>query len=326
MRKIKIFLISFMVAVVGVIPAYSSEVKHFEYPHDGALTQQMREFFDVNGFLLLDNYLTAQECGSLLDEGHKLIADFNPTPETTAVFSTDKSQAEIRGKYFEDSADKCSFFFEEKAFRDGHLQVSMEIAINKIGHALGECNDKFRAATFRKSIRLIAEQLGIEDPRLNQSMLICKPRTIGGEVRPHQDSTFLYTEPNTTLGFWIPLQDANPENACLKGIPGSHKWDLLTRHIRNPEGTGFMMVRHIDSKPLTDAQVNQLYSSQWSADAFVPLPMKAGSILIFPGTFVHASDANLSDKSRNAYTFHVISGKARYPSGNWLQRDKFAKL
>lgn len=42
-------------------------------------------------------------------------------------------------------------------------------------------------------------------------------------VRPHQDSTFLYTEPPTCIGLWMPLEDATEENGCLWFVPGSHK-------------------------------------------------------------------------------------------------------
>jgi ectoine hydroxylase-related dioxygenase (phytanoyl-CoA dioxygenase family) len=49
---------------------------------------------------------------------------------------------------------------------------------------------------------------------------------VGGEVVPHQDSTFLFTEPNSTIGFWFALDDCTPENGTLSFIPGSHKSNL----------------------------------------------------------------------------------------------------
>jgi ectoine hydroxylase-related dioxygenase (phytanoyl-CoA dioxygenase family) len=42
-------------------------------------------------------------------------------------------------------------------------------------------------------------------------------------VVPHQDSTFLYTEPRTCTGLWLALEDATINNGCLWAIPGSHK-------------------------------------------------------------------------------------------------------
>lgn len=46
---------------------------------------------------------------------------------------------------------------------------------------------------------------------------------IGGEVVPHQDNSFLYTEPSTCTGLWLALEDAKTINGCLWAIPGSHK-------------------------------------------------------------------------------------------------------
>lgn len=39
-------------------------------------------------------------------------------------------------------------------------------------------------------------------------MTIMKPPKVGGLVPIHQDSSFLYDEPETLIGFWIPFQDA----------------------------------------------------------------------------------------------------------------------
>lgn len=54
-------------------------------------------------------------------------------------------------------------------------------------------------------------------------------------VTPHQDATFLHTEPlGRVLGFWIALEDATQENGCLWFIPGSHTsklWPLLQQSL-----------------------------------------------------------------------------------------------
>ena len=43
---------------------------------------------------------------------------------------------------------------------------------------------------------------------------------VGGEVVPHQDSTFLWTEPQpSVVGLWLALEDATTENGAM--CPGA---------------------------------------------------------------------------------------------------------
>ena len=54
---------------------------------------------------------------------------------------------------------------------------------------------------------------------------------IGGEVVPHQDNSFLYTDPPTCTGLWLALEDATITNGCLWAIPGSQKSNILLLHL-----------------------------------------------------------------------------------------------
>jgi hypothetical protein len=56
----------------------------------------------------------------------------------------------------------------------------------------------------------LVRQIGMVDPIAPQSMYIFKQPFHGGEVTPHQDSTFLWTEPRQTcVGLWLALEDAH---------------------------------------------------------------------------------------------------------------------
>ncbi|KAI3738378.1 hypothetical protein L2E82_28407 [Cichorium intybus] len=61
----------------------------------------------------------------------------------------------------------------------------------------------------------ILHSLGYKRPVIIQSMYILKQPGIGGEVVPHQDNSFLYTEPQTCTGLWLALEDATIVNGCL---------------------------------------------------------------------------------------------------------------
>ena len=75
------------------------------------------------------------------------------------------------------------------------------------------------SAPFSRDPRLaeIAADLGMARPLPLQSTVIFKHAQTGGEVVPHQDSAYLYTEPPSCLG----LQDADIENGCLWAVPAA---------------------------------------------------------------------------------------------------------
>lgn len=73
-------------------------------------------------------------------------------------------------------------------------------------------------------------------------------------VSPHQDSTFLYTEPlGRVLGIWIALEDATLENGCLWFIPGSHTGKDTCSPcppISSPRGRETRKIREAKGSPL----------------------------------------------------------------------------
>jgi phytanoyl-CoA hydroxylase len=73
-------------------------------------------------------------------------------------------------------------------------------------------------------------------------MLILKHTKIGGVVDTHQDSTFLYTEPNTCIGFWFALEDATIENGCLWAKTGGHHTSLRSRFSKKETGGTEMII------------------------------------------------------------------------------------
>ena len=242
-------------------------------------------------------------------------------------FSTGQSSAHVGDDYFLSSGDKVRFFFEEDAFSpSGELQKPKSRAINKIGHYLHELSPSFHEATFTALHRDIARSFGFQDPRVLQSMVICKQPEIGGAVPPHQDSSFLYTDPPSAVGFWIALEDATVDNGCLSFAKGSHRRSPVNeRFVRKPEGgTGFQSVeghRWPESFDTHEEEIEETYDLR---------EVKAGTLVLIHGNLLHKSEKNLSDKSRFIYTFHVIEGQDShiYDGRNWLQppASGFSKL
>lgn len=152
-----------------------------------------------------------------------------------------------------------------------------------------------------------------------QSMIICKQPEIGAAVSPHQDSTFLYTNPPSAVGFWIALEDATGENGCLSFKKGSHKRaPLTTRFVRKDEGgTGF---EDVEGAKFPDGlEVEETAKDDEGEEVYELGEVKAGSLVLIHGNLLHKSEKNLSGKSRFIYTFHCIEGENEYDEKNWLQ-------
>jgi len=262
--------------------------------------------YQRDGYLVVENFATREECEQLKQRAEELVAAFDPQG-VISIFTT-KDQTRISNEYFLESGDKIRFFFEEDAFApDGSLRQSKERSINKIGHALHDLDPVFNRFSRKPELAAAAAVLGFKQPLLMQSMYIFKQPNIGGEVTCHQDATFLYTEPMTVTGFWFALEDATLENGCLWAIPGGHKLGLKKRFSR-AEGGGTKM--------------EVLDESPWPEDLLTPLEVKAGTLVVLHGLLPHMSYANRSPKSRHAYTLHIVDGGAEYPATNWLQRSE----
>jgi phytanoyl-CoA hydroxylase len=260
--------------------------------------------YERDGFLVIENFASPEECDRLKRRAEELVAAFDPRG-VISIFST-REQTRTSDDYFLDSGDKIRFFFEADAFvSDGSLKQSKERSINKIGHALHDLDPVFDGFSRKPELAAIVSGLGYKQPLLLQSMYIFKQPKIGGEVTCHQDATFLYTEPMSVTGFWFAIEDATRENGCMWAIPGGHKLGLKKRFVRDGEG---------------GTKFEILDDSPWPDFMLAPLEARQGTLIILHGLLPHLSYANASERSRHAYTLHIIDGACEYPSDNWLRR------
>lgn len=279
-------------------------IESFSAPKDGRLTAGMKAAFERDGFVVLRDFATRAACETLRQHTLDLVADFDPGT-VRHIFSVTQ-QSQLNDDYFNNSGDKIRFFFEHDAFgENGELRQPVEHSLNKMGHAMHDLDPVYDEFSRSDKLAALVDSLGYKDPGLLQSMYIFKPPRIGGEVTCHQDSTFLYTEPDSCIGFWFALEDATLENGCMQFIPGMHELPLKQRNRRQNDGK-FAIEVHDDTP--------------WPEDRKIVAEAPVGTLAVFKGRTPHMSGPNLSSKSRHAYTVHIIDRQCHYPADNWLQR------
>ncbi|KAA0719721.1 Phytanoyl-CoA dioxygenase domain-containing protein 1 [Triplophysa tibetana] len=276
------------------------------------LTEQDVQKYREEGYLVLEGFLSPEECDALRERTSEIVERMDVPAHCRTQFSTDHDEqlkSQGNADYFITSGDKIRYFFEKGVFDDkGEFIVPRERSLNKIGHALHAYEPLFKSITHSSKVQNLAQKLEFINPVILQSMYIFKQPGIGGEVTPHQDATFLYTEPlGRVMGMWIALEDATVDNGCLWFIPGSHKNGISRRMVRTHKGM----------LPLTDfIGREQTHDSK----LFIPAPVKKGGVILIHGEVVHRSAENTSDRSRHVYTFHIMeSENTVWSPENWLQ-------
>jgi ectoine hydroxylase-related dioxygenase (phytanoyl-CoA dioxygenase family) len=161
---------------------------------------------------------------------------------------------------------------------------------------LWQVHEGIRRHTFSPKLAELARQItGADAIRLwHDQTLVKQP---GGNLPTpyHQDLTYWPMIQDGALTAWTALDDVNERNACLRYVPGSHKWGMF-------EGVDF-----------TDPKdVPEIVGDHADEVREALAVMSAGSVVFHHCLTFHGATANVTDKPRRAMIVHYHPDGTQY--------------
>ncbi len=240
-----------------------------------ALSKAQKAFYHENGYLLMPNLVSPEEIERLREE-------------TTLLF---------RGHYDVPGLQSLPPTATEEETLSHYLCVHMPHKVSPVF---------YQFLFFAPIVEILQDIIG-PNVKAMQSMLFVKPPNFPGQAW-HQDEYYIPTVDRSLTGVWVALDDADKENGCLWGIPGSHRWDLL---------------------PVVDQPPSREYDSVgkvcvgFDPSPAIPFEVTTGSVIFFNGFLVHESRRNRSDRFRRALVNHYMSAESPL---KWLGYEDYRDI
>jgi ectoine hydroxylase-related dioxygenase (phytanoyl-CoA dioxygenase family) len=160
---------------------------------------------------------------------------------------------------------------------DGRLFIADADAITFTTHLVTRserCREFCRSPVFQD----LAHDLIGPDVRLYWDQAVYKKPGTRKDFPWHQDNGYTFLEPQQYLTCWVAVSDATEQNGCPWVVPGLHRSGTL-RHW------------------MTDAGWRCLAEPEHA----VPVPARAGSIVVFSSLTPHSTGGNQTASVRKAY-------------------------
>ena len=152
-------------------------------------------------------------------------------------------------------------------------------------------SDFLKAFASHKVFKGLCQDLIGGDVRLYWDQAVYKKGDTQEDFPWHQDNGYTFVNPQAYLTCWIPLTDTDESNGCPWVIPKLHKMGTLKHDVTE---LGYKI-------KLDDSDA-------------IPVPAKAGDIVVFSSLTPHCTGPNKTDSTRKSYILqYAPNGAVRYP-------------
>ena len=159
----------------------------------------------------------------------------------------------------------------------------------------------------------VAEQFIGPNIALFASHYISKPPFDGQPVLWHQDGSYWPLDPMEVVTLWLAVDRADPENGCMRVIPGTQHTELKA------------MDAHQDEVSVLGSGISDEFVDESKA---VDIILDPGDVSVHHPNVIHGSNANTSPRRRAGLTIRYIPTSTRiisdepWPSAFFLRGEK----
>ncbi|MBY0512922.1 MAG: phytanoyl-CoA dioxygenase family protein [Gemmataceae bacterium] len=136
------------------------------------------------------------------------------------------------------------------------------------------------------------------------SHFFCKMPRDGKRVAWHQDASYWPLTPSKAVTVWLAVDDADPGNANMRYIPGTHVLGHLTWQLSETDEANVL---------------NQTVPGVEQYGEPVDVQLRAGEAAVHSDLLLHGSEANVSDRRRCGLTLRYTTGDVRAHLG-WNEK------
>jgi ectoine hydroxylase-related dioxygenase (phytanoyl-CoA dioxygenase family) len=240
-------------------------------PTGGSLTQEQKEFYEREGYLVIEHLLSDEELApareAMSDKVSEIARALHADGLISNTFDDEPFKTRL-AKLFENLSDN-DFLRWGRGWRDRRAGYYHLMSNPKILDAVES---------------LIGGEI-FSNPVYNTRPKV--PKVAAGAVPWHQDKSYWPdANANPVITVWIPLVDSTHENGCLHLIPGTHRHRVMTHDTEHETGAAFLATEPAAVKEASRKR------------AILPLPVPAGSAILFNDRLLHMSTPNKSDHVR----------------------------
>ncbi len=136
------------------------------------------------------------------------------------------------------------------------------------------------------------------------------------EVPFHQDASYWPLDPRTTVTVWLAVFDADPENGCMRIVPGSHRWGDMP-HEDLPDSLNWSKMSPGEAAKSKYILWQQVEPDSFTEDQVVDMDLRAGEVSLHDNDLIHGSGGNTSDRMQAGITLRYCPTEVKCDLNVW---------